>query len=154
MPLDIRLYISQVCPCCIRQSTVIMSREVILPFCSVLLRPHQEQCAALIPLGKGVMSTFWRQSSGGPLRLEHLSYRGRLRDPGPSSHLGEEKAQGDLIRSEPGSFQWCTMIDQESVSTNWSSGGYPWASWSTLFTERVFDLWSQVIQRHCVVFHI
>jgi len=36
---------------------------------------------------------------------------------------------------EPGSFQWCPVIRQEAMGTNWNTGGFRWTSGNT------FSLW-------------
>ena len=59
--------------------------------------------------------------------LKHLCYeQGEAERAG----TGEEEAQGDLInihkypmRTEPGSSQWCPVPGQETVGTNWNTGG-------------------------------
>jgi len=99
---------------CIKRSVASRSRQVILPLCPAVVRPHQESCIQLWSSHhrKDMELLEWVQRRAMEIirGLEHLSCEDRLRELG-LSRLGKRRLQRDFIAA----FQYMKRACKKAV---------------------------------------
>lgn len=130
---------------CSRMTVASRWREVTLPLYWALVRPHLECWVhfwALQYMGMDLLERVQQRDTKMVEVVEHSSCKERTRELGLLS-MQKREVREDLNRyintwrkgtkkMEPRCFWWCLVTGQETMGTNWNTGGAVWTSGNIL----------------------